>query len=154
MTSACLSYKSAYQRRHHAEKALADDFPFDLPRLIDGVAPNERENEKCVWVFFFSPLDRREEERRNSSADKHVIISLYVIQALAHSKQSRKLGAHTRNLSSSLDQTHTHTYIMLCCGLNGWTERRASFAKVSVLDRLRRGDEWLIEAQQGCRGNN
>lgn len=55
MTSACLSYKSAYQRRHHAEKALADDFPFDLPRLIDGVAPNERENEKCVWGFFFPP---------------------------------------------------------------------------------------------------
>lgn len=109
---------------------------------------------KMCLGFFFSPLDRREEERWNSSADKHVIISLYVIQALAHSKQSRKLGAHTRNLSSSLDQTHTHTYIMLCCGLNGWTERRASFAKVSVLDRLRRGDEWLIEAQQGCRGNN
>lgn len=144
MTSARLSYKSAYQRRHHAEKALADDFPFDLPQLIDGVAPNERENEKCVWGFFFVfffPLDRREEERRNSSADKHVIISLYVIQALVHSKQSRK-------------NAHTHTYVMLCCGLNGWTERRASFAKVSVLDRLQRGDEWLIEARQGCRGNN
>ena len=70
------------------------------------------------FSFFFSSSTVGRKRDENSSADKHVIISLYVIQALAHSKQSREhththTHTHTSNLSSSLDQTHTPTCVML-----------------------------------------
>ena len=86
------------------QKALADDFPFDLTQLIDGVAPNERKM-KNVFGFFFPRSSGRE---TNSSADKHAIVSFYVIQELTHLNihTHTRAHTHTHDLSHSLDQTH------------------------------------------------
>lgn len=108
MTSACLSYKSAYQRRHHAEKALADDFPFDLPRLIDGVAPNERENEKCVWVFFFPPstVGRKRDETHPQT---NTLSSLCMSYKRSLTRNNPENSAHTHVICLLLWIRHTHT---------------------------------------------
>ena len=82
------------------------------------VSPQTRGKMKNVFgVFFFfssSTVGRKRDE--NSSADKHVVISLYVIQALAHSKQSREhthTHTHTQVICLLLwiRHTHTHTYM-------------------------------------------
>lgn len=135
--SACLSYKSAYQRQHHAENPHRW-FSIWFTTADWWCCPRwEGEWKMCLDFLFiyFTAVGKR---------DKHVIIFLYVIQVLIHPTPTH---AHTHNVCQ------THTYICCWC-LNGWNEGRASFAKVSAVDRLRRGDEWLIEALQGCRGNN
>ncbi len=89
------------------QKALADDFPFDLPQLIDGVAPNKKKMKNVLGFFFFSTIGKT-----NSSADKHAIISLSYKRSLtthAHTRTHTNTQAH--NLSPSLDQTHAPTYV-------------------------------------------
>lgn len=123
-------------------KALADDFPLDLPQLIDGVAPNEgKKNERCVWIYFYfvPPAIRRRETHPLTNAPSSLCVSC--------------TRANVRADDRSSFRDKTHTYICYLC-LSGWSERRASFAKVSAPDRLQQGDEWLMEAQRGGRGNN
>lgn len=60
------------------QKTLTDDFPFDLPQLIDGGAPDEKGNEKCVWIFYLYILRPLERETNMSSS------FLYVMQVLIH----------------------------------------------------------------------
>lgn len=131
------------------QKALADDFPSDLPRLIDGVAPNEKKMKNVFrfYLFIFLPPPPRPLGRgRQTDLQTTTLSSLCMSYKCS-------LIPHTHTHKSVFSGSNTHTYICCRC-LNGWSERRASFAKVSVLDRLRRGDEWLIKARQGCRGNN
>ena len=99
------------------QKALADDFPFDLTQLIDGVAPNERKM-KNVFGFFFPRSSGRE---TNSSADKHAIVSFYVIQELTHLNihTHTHVRTHTRSVSFSGSDTRTYVAAVLTDGVRG-----------------------------------
>lgn len=97
------------------------------------VGPQTRRKWKMCLVFYTRP-SRRETD---SFTDKHTILSLCVSRAHTHK--------YTHDLSSSLDQTHDY---ICCLCLRGWRERRASFAKVSTLDRLR----WVINGWSGIGG--
>ncbi len=116
VTSACLSYKSAYQRQHHAESSRRW-FSIWFTTADWWCCPKREENEKCVWVyvFFFSQTNR--EEGQNSSADKHAIISLRVIQALTHS--NAHTHTHTICLPLWIKYTPTHVVAVLADEVKG-----------------------------------
>ena len=114
----------------------------------------------CLGFSFFflpRPSGGRETKTHRQTNTLSSLCMSYKRSLTRNNPENTHTHTHTQVICLLLwiRHTHTHTHLhVLCCSLNGWTERRASFAKVSVLDRLRRGDEWLMEAQQGCRGNN
>lgn len=131
------------------QKALTDDFPFDLPRLIDGVVPNEEKMKNVFGFFFFSPSDHWEEGDKLICRQRSY--HLFVCHTSAHS-----FHTHTRthtNLSTS-DQTHTPTYVaaVLMDGVKGeahlpkcrsWTD---CGGVMNGWSRLGRGAEETISA--------
>lgn len=86
------------------QKALADDFPFDLPRLIDGVCGKWKENEKCVWIFFFLPSQPLGWER--GTHPQATVLSSLCMSHKSTFTPHRQPRTYT---PSSPDQTHAHT---------------------------------------------
>lgn len=111
---ACLSYKSAYLSLSIVQKALTDDFPFDLPQLIDGVAPNKKKMKNVFGGVFFTTIGET-----NPSTDKHAIISLYVKQVLTHSNVHTNVHAHIICLPLQIKHTPTYVAAVLKDGMRG-----------------------------------
>lgn len=133
------------------QKALADDFPSDLPRLIDGVAPNEKKMKNVFgfYLFIFLPPHPDHWEEGDKLICRQPRYHLFVCHTSAHS-----FHTHTHTNLSSLDQTHTPTYVaaVLTDGVRGgphlpkcrcWTD---CGGVMNGWSRLGRGAEETISA--------
>lgn len=132
------------------QKALADDFPSDLPRLIDGVAPNEKKMKNVFGFFFFfptRPLGRGRQTHLQTTTLSSLCMS-YKCSLIPHTHTHKSVfsGSHTH--------THTPTYVaaVLTDGVRGgphlpkcrcWTD---CGGVMNGWSRLGRGAEETISA--------
>lgn len=86
------------------QKALADDFPFDLARLMDGAAPNEK---KMKNVFGFASNHWEWEDKLISGQQCH---HLFVCLTISHSFDRRRAVVR---FCSAHAHRHTHAHVLV-----------------------------------------